>query len=38
MSDFITYYSDMWLEDAIRESGCKNQKEYFDKTLIQEDD
>ena len=31
--DFITYYSDMWLEDAIKQKGCKNQKEYLDKTL-----
>ena len=32
-NDFITYYSDMWLEDAIRQKGCKNEKEYLDKTL-----
>ena len=31
--DFITYYSDIWLEDAIKQKGCKNQKEYFNKTL-----
>ena len=32
--DFVTYYSDQWLEDAIRQKGCKNEKEYFNKTLI----
>ena len=31
--DFITYYSDMWLGDAIKQKGCKNEKEYLDKTL-----
>jgi hypothetical protein len=23
----------MWLEDAIKQKGCKNEKEYLDKTL-----
>ena len=31
--DFITYYSDIWLEDESNERLGKNQKEYFDKTL-----
>jgi len=32
--DFILYYSDKWLQEAIEQSGCKNQREYFEKTLI----
>lgn len=31
--DFILYYSDMWLQEAIQQSGCNNQTEYFNETL-----
>jgi hypothetical protein len=32
--DFITYYSDLWLEKEIKNHKVKNTRELFNKTLI----
>ena len=34
MNDFVLYYSDMWLKQAIKDNDCKTEKELFNKTLI----
>ena len=32
-NDFIIYYSNLWLEQAIKDNDCKNEKELYLKTL-----
>ena len=32
-NDFIIYYSNLWLEQAIKDNNCKNEKELYLKTL-----
>jgi len=33
MSNFIIYYSNMWLEQAIKDNDCKTEKELYEQTL-----
>jgi hypothetical protein len=35
-NDFIIYYSNLWLEQAIKDNNCKNEKELYLKTLKNE--
>ncbi len=32
-NDFVIYYSNLWLEQAIKDNNCKNEKELYLKTL-----
>jgi hypothetical protein len=32
-NDFIMYYSNLWLEQAIKDNNCKTEKELYLKTL-----
>jgi hypothetical protein len=32
-NDFVIYYSNLWLEQAIKDNDCKNEKELYLKTL-----
>ena len=32
-SDFVIYYSQMWLDEVINSNGCKNEHELYIKTL-----
>ena len=32
-SDFVLYYSQMWLDEVINSNGCKNEHELYIKTL-----
>ena len=34
MSDFLLYYSDMWLKQAIKDNNCSTERELYNKTLI----
>ncbi len=34
-NDFIIYYSNLWLEEAIKDNNCKNEKELYLKTLYE---
>ena len=35
MNDFILYYSEMWLEQAIKDNNCKTEKELYEKTYME---
>ena len=35
-NDFVIYYSNLWLEQAIKDNNCKNEKELYLKTLKNE--
>ena len=32
-SDWVLYYSQMWLDECINSNGCKNEHELYIKTL-----
>ena len=32
-SDFVMYYSDLWLEECIHQNNCANEHELYIKTL-----
>ncbi len=34
MNDFVIYYSNMWLEQAIKDNNCSTEQELCNKTLI----
>jgi len=34
LNDFIEYYSNVWLKQAIKDNNCKTEKELYNKTLI----
>jgi len=35
MNDFVLYYSDMWLKQAIKDNNCKTEKELYEKTYME---
>lgn len=35
-NDFVIHYSNLWLEQAIKDNNCKNEKELYLKTLKNE--
>jgi len=34
MNDFIEYYSNVWLQQAIKDNNCSTERELYNKTLI----
>jgi len=35
LNDFIEYYSNVWLKQAIKDNNCKNEKELYEKTYME---
>jgi len=34
MNDFIEYYSNVWLQQTIKDNNCSTERELYNKTLI----
>jgi hypothetical protein len=32
-NDFVIYYSNQWLDQAIKDNNCKTEKELYEKTF-----